>query len=91
MIGVHLCLSYRCSDRSRRQTPAGSIRNACLVNCDRSYMTDPGRVAALTRGSGPCESWFRALLFCCRGGSASCVPANGGTRRRCRRADQARG
>ena len=26
-------------------------------------MTDPGRVAGLTGGSGPCESWFRALLF----------------------------
>ena len=63
LIGVQLWLSYLCFYRSRRQTPAASVRNARLVNCDRSCVTDPGRVAALTVGGGPCESWFRVLLF----------------------------
>ena len=38
-------------------------------------MIDLGRVTSLTGGGGPCEGWFRVLLFCCRGGSAACVAA----------------
>ena len=52
---------------------------------------DLGRVAGLTGGGVFCERWFRVLLFYCRGGSAACVLDSGGTKRRCPRADQARG
>ena len=93
LIGTQLWLSYWYFYRSRRQTLAVKIRNARLVNCERSWscVTDRGCVAGLTGGGGPCESWFRVLLFCCRGGSAACPLASGGTRRRCPRANQARG
>ena len=74
--------------RSCRQTTAVNIRNARLANCDRSRscVTDPGLVDGLTGDGGPCESLVRVLLFCCRGGSAACVLAGGGMRRRCPRA-----
>ena len=74
-----------------RQTPAVSTRITRLVSCDKTCVIDPDPVAGLTGGGGPGESLFQALLFCCRGGSEACVPSSGGTRRRCPRANQARG
>ena len=81
------------SPRARSWASGSPAGRPMPHTCDRrwSCVTDSGRVAGLTGGGGPCESWFRVLLFCCRGGSTACVLASGGTRRCCPPADQARG
>lgn len=90
LIGVPLWQSYMYVVRSRRRTAVVGTWNARLASFGRSSAFGVGLAAGLIDVGGRCESLFWSPLLG-GGGSAACFPTNNGTRRRCLRADQARG